>query len=93
MLACAVLELDCQCFALDIVRVFRHSCLDRVVRVHSDHDLIHHLVICLLAQLLYLGDQFSCQTFVNQLRSERRVEDGENIVFTKKLTEGEIRCV
>ena len=32
------------------------------------------------AKLPYLGDQFSCQTFVNQLRSERRVEDGENIV-------------
>ena len=58
-----------------------HGPFDVVVSVDSYGDVVHHLEIFLLTQLLNLGNQLSCQALVHQLIRKGSVQDGEHVVF------------
>ena len=77
----AVIEAESKSLLHDVALVLLNSVPDFIVSIYGYGDIVHHLKGLLLTDLLYLGDQLSGQSLVNEIVVEGCVQDGEHIVF------------
>ena len=65
----------------DMSLVLLNRSLNLLIRVQINRDVIHHVKILLLTELLNLGNNLSCKALFLQLRCNLCIEDDKDILL------------